>query len=130
MSVAREPFRTGLARDSYRFCKPTAVAPHLLPCKNIFSLPGIRRPAPTAVLKIDLEHDACHMQKSHKRQAAEEIPMYQRGLPVRHPHIALSQTLAAHEPLKARKLFRAFIDHSLRVLRLLGEFFAAGGALS
>ena len=70
------------------------------------------------------------MRKSHKRQAAEEIPMYQRALPVRHPHIALGQTLAAHEPLKARKLFRAFIDHSLRLLRLLGEFLAAGGALS
>jgi hypothetical protein len=56
--------------------------------------------------------------------------MYQRALPVRPPHIALGQTLGAREPLKARKLFRAFIDHSLRLLRLLGEFFAAGGALS
>jgi hypothetical protein len=70
------------------------------------------------------------MRKSHKRQAAEEIPMLQRALPVRHPRIALGQTLGAHEPLKVCKLFGAFIDHSLRLLRLLGEFFAAGGPLS
>ena len=25
MSVARQPFRTGLARDSHRFCKPTGA---------------------------------------------------------------------------------------------------------
>jgi hypothetical protein len=68
--------------------------------------------------------------QSHKKQAAEEIPMYQRALPVRHPHIVLGQTLGAREPLKLRTLFRAFIDHSLRLLRLLGEFAAAGGPLS
>jgi hypothetical protein len=70
------------------------------------------------------------MRKSHKKQAAEEIPMLQRALPVRHPHIALGQTLGAREPLKVRTLFRAFIDHSLRLLRLLGDFVAAGGPLS
>ena len=56
--------------------------------------------------------------------------MYQRALPVRHPHLALGQTLEVREPLKVRRLFRAFIDHSLRLLRLLGDFFAAGGPLS
>jgi hypothetical protein len=56
--------------------------------------------------------------------------MYQRALPVRHPHLALGQTLEAREPLKVRTLFRAFIDHSLRLLRLLGDFIAAGGPLS
>jgi hypothetical protein len=67
---------------------------------------------------------------SHQRQATEEIPMYQRALPVRHPHIAFGEMLEAREPLKARRLFRAFVDHSKRLLRLLGEFAAAGGALS
>jgi hypothetical protein len=67
---------------------------------------------------------------SHKRQAAEEIPMYQRALPVRHPHIALGQTPGGRKPLNVRTLFRAVIDHSLRLLRLLGQFAAAGGPLS
>jgi hypothetical protein len=67
---------------------------------------------------------------SHQRSAAEEIPMLQRALPVRHPPIALGEMLGAREPLKARALFRGFVDHSLRLLRWLGEFFAAGGALS
>ena len=56
--------------------------------------------------------------------------MLQRAIPVRHPHIALGQTLEAREPLKVRTLFRAFIDHSLRLLRWLGDFIAAGGPLS
>jgi hypothetical protein len=56
--------------------------------------------------------------------------MLQRAIPVRHPHIALGQTLGAREPLKMRTLFRAFIDHSVRLLRLLGEYAAAGGPLS
>jgi hypothetical protein len=56
--------------------------------------------------------------------------MYQRALPVRHPHIALGQTLGAHGPLKVRKLFRAFIGRFLRLLRLLGDYAAAGGPLS
>jgi hypothetical protein len=66
----------------------------------------------------------------HKRQAAEKIPMYQRALPVRHPRIALGETLGSGEQLNARKRFRAFVDHCLRLLRRLGEFFAAGGPLS
>jgi hypothetical protein len=56
--------------------------------------------------------------------------MYQRALPVRQPLIAPSARLGARDQLKARTLFRAFVDHSLRLLRLLGEFVAAGGALS
>jgi hypothetical protein len=56
--------------------------------------------------------------------------MYQRALPVRHPHIALGQTLGAREPSTVRTLFRAFVEHSLRLLRLLGDFAAAGGPLS
>jgi hypothetical protein len=64
-----------------------------------------------------------------KKQAAE-LPMLQRALPVRHPHIALGEMCGAREPIKARTLFRAFIDQFLRLLRLLGEFVAAGGPLS
>jgi hypothetical protein len=67
---------------------------------------------------------------SHHGQAVEEIPMYQRALPVSHPPIAPGGRLGAREPLKARTLFRAFIDQCLRLLRLLGEFLAAGGPLS
>jgi hypothetical protein len=66
----------------------------------------------------------------HEKQAAEEIPMLQRALPVRHPHIALGERPGAREPLKARTLFRAFVDRCPRLLRWLGDFFAAGGALS
>jgi hypothetical protein len=67
---------------------------------------------------------------SHKKLAAEEIQMLQRALPIRHPLVAPGERLGARDQLKARTLFRAFIDRCLRVLRLLGEFFAAGGALS
>jgi hypothetical protein len=56
--------------------------------------------------------------------------MYQRALPVRHPNIAPGGTRGAGEPLRTRAPFHAFVDHSLRLLRLLGEFSAAGGALS
>ncbi|MGO8912068.1 MAG: hypothetical protein ACLQDM_22450 [Bradyrhizobium sp.] len=56
--------------------------------------------------------------------------MLQRALPVQHPPIAPGETLGSRGQLNARRLFRAFVDHSLRLLRLLGEFFAAGGALS
>ncbi len=54
--------------------------------------------------------------------------MLQRALPVQHPHIALGEKL--HAPSKARALVRAFIGHFLRLLRLLGQYAAAGGPLS
>jgi len=56
--------------------------------------------------------------------------MYQRALQVTHPHIAPGKMLVARKPLKMRTRFRAFIDRCLRLLRRLGEFFAAGGPLS
>jgi hypothetical protein len=59
-----------------------------------------------------------------------EIPMLQRALPVAHPPIALGETLAVHAPSKARALVRAVIGHCLGLLRLLGQFAAAGGPLS
>ena len=55
--------------------------------------------------------------------------MLQRALPLRHPPIASGERLEARKQLNARTLFRALIDHFLRLLRLLGEFFAAGGPL-
>jgi hypothetical protein len=64
------------------------------------------------------------------KAGAEEIPMYQRALPVTHPPIAPGARLGARKPLKARTLFRGFVEKSLRLLRSLGEFFAAGGPLS
>jgi hypothetical protein len=56
--------------------------------------------------------------------------MYQRALQVPHPPIAAGGTLGTRDQLKARTLFRALVEHSMRSVRLLGEFFAAGGALS
>jgi hypothetical protein len=56
--------------------------------------------------------------------------MLQPALPVQHPHIALGEKLGAHAPSKARTLVGFFIGHFLRLLRLLGQFAAAGGPLS
>jgi hypothetical protein len=61
---------------------------------------------------------------SHQRTAARRKSMLQRALPIRRPRIA------AGERLKARALVRALADHALRLLRWLGELFAAGGPLS
>jgi hypothetical protein len=47
-----------------------------------------------------------------------------------HPQIALGQKLGARKPSKARILVGAFIGHLLRLLRLVGQFAAAGGPLS
>jgi hypothetical protein len=75
------------------------------------------------------KHDACRTRLSQET-VAEEIPMLPRALPLQHPPIALGEKLGVHAPSKARALVRAFIDHSLRLLRLLGQFAAAGGPLS
>jgi hypothetical protein len=56
--------------------------------------------------------------------------MLQRALPIRRPHVTAGERLEARAPLTARALFRALVDHSLRLLRWLGEFLAAGGPLS
>jgi len=56
--------------------------------------------------------------------------MLQHALPVQHPPIALGEKLGARKPSKARTLARAFVGHFLRLLRLLGQFTAAGGPLS
>jgi hypothetical protein len=110
--------------------EPIPVAPHPLPRKDIFSLPGIRRQP-----RCRLENSICSKQVAfHARfaqgQPAEEIAMLQRVLPVRHPRVAVDQRLGVRAPLTARGIFRGFVDRSLRLLRSLGEFFAAGGPLS
>ena len=56
--------------------------------------------------------------------------MLRPALPIEHPHIALGPELEAREPSKARTLVGAFIGHLLRLLRLVGQFAAAGGPLS
>jgi hypothetical protein len=56
--------------------------------------------------------------------------MLQRALPIQHPHIALGEKLGVHAPSKARALLRAITGHFLRLMRLLGEYAAAGGPLS
>jgi hypothetical protein len=60
------------------------------------------------------------------RQAVEEIPMLQRALQVAPPPVMLG----AREPLNMRALLRTFVEHSLPIVRRLGEFAAAGGPLS
>jgi hypothetical protein len=56
--------------------------------------------------------------------------MLQRTLPVQPSPIPLGKELGAHAPSKARALFRTFIGHFLRLMRLLGRFAAAGGSLT
>ncbi|SHJ32146.1 hypothetical protein SAMN05444159_0303 [Bradyrhizobium lablabi] len=56
--------------------------------------------------------------------------MLQRALPVQHPPFALGEKLGVHAPSRARALVRVFVGHCLRLLRLLGQFAAAGGPLS
>lgn len=56
--------------------------------------------------------------------------MLQRALPIRRPHITAGERLKARAPLTARALVRGLVGHSLRLLRWLGELFAAGGPLS
>ena len=64
-----------------------------------------------------------------KERCAEEIPMLQPALQVTPPRLA-PEILIARKPLSARALFRALVDHTLLILRRLGEFFAAGGTMS
>jgi hypothetical protein len=101
-----------------------------LPCKK--SSPGPAFAAsPNAALKDRLGTNMMRVKRaSHQRWAAEEIPMLQPALPLRQPPIAAGEILGVRAPLNARTLFRAFVDHSLRLLRRLAEFAAAGGALS
>ena len=68
--------------------------------------------------------------RASSEKAAEEILMYQRTLQVPRPLIAPGERLSARVPPKARTRLRALVDHSMGLLRLLGEFLAAGGALS
>ena len=56
--------------------------------------------------------------------------MLQPALPLRHPPIAPGEMQGYRKPRTVRALFGAFVDRSLRLLRSLGEFIAAGGALS
>ncbi len=99
--------------------------------QNIFSLPGIRGQHHARLERlIRNQHDARQTRIASENGRAEEMPMLQRALPVRRPHIAAGERLKARAPLKARALFRALVDRSLRLLRWLGEFFAAGGPLS
>jgi hypothetical protein len=56
--------------------------------------------------------------------------MLQRALPLQHPHIALGREIAAHAPSRARALVHAFAGQFLRIMRLVGQYAAAGGPLS
>lgn len=56
--------------------------------------------------------------------------MLQRAIPLQHPHIALGQELGTHAPSRARTLVRALVGEFLRLSRMVGKYFAAGGPLS
>jgi hypothetical protein len=113
-----------------RAATPALLRRTCCPAKNISPCPAFGA-SPNIALKDRLGTNMMRVKyASHQRSAAEEIPMLQRALPVRHPPIALGEIFGSREPPKARSLFPAFVDRSLRLLRWLGEFFAAGGALS
>jgi hypothetical protein len=113
-----------------RLAKAASVAPHLLLCKKFYPCPA-SPPVPNIALKDRSGPNMMRLNRAPTRgQAAEEIPMYQRALPVQHPRFVPPELLAVHKPLNARRLLRAVVEHSLLILRRLGEFFAAGGPLS
>ena len=56
--------------------------------------------------------------------------MSQRAILIDHPHIAPGDRRGVHAPSQAHGWFHSLIGQSRRLLRLLGEFAAAGGSLS
>jgi hypothetical protein len=56
--------------------------------------------------------------------------MLRPGVPIAHPRIALDEQPQDHAPSNVRTFIDAFADRFLRLLRLLGQFAAAGGPLS
>ena len=56
--------------------------------------------------------------------------MFERALPLPHPEIAHGEPRAAHRPAIASPRFDGFAARLKRMLRAVGAFFAAGGALS
>ena len=57
-------------------------------------------------------------------------PMLERALPLPHPEIAHGQDRAARRSMYAGAILHNVARHLTRVLRAVGAFFAAGGALS
>lgn len=56
--------------------------------------------------------------------------MFERALPLPHQEIAHREPRAARRPVAARPLVHGFAARLMRMLRAVGAFFAAGGALS
>ena len=56
--------------------------------------------------------------------------MLERALPLPHPEIAHGQDRAARRSMYAGAILHDVARHLTRVLRAVGAFFAAGGALS
>jgi hypothetical protein len=67
---------------------------------------------------------------SATRGFVAEKSMIQRALPMHHPSVAPDETAGPRAPSNAPISIRAFMDRFVTLLRLLGQFAAAGGPLS
>jgi hypothetical protein len=57
-------------------------------------------------------------------------PMLERAIPVAHPEITLDEGRAPGRPVVPGAILHGAADRLARLLRAVGAFFAAGGALS
>jgi hypothetical protein len=73
------------------------------------------------------KHDAARSRGMIRRG---ETSMFERALPLPHREIAHGERPAAHRPPSASPVVHDVAARLLRMLRAIGAFFAAGGALS
>ena len=57
-------------------------------------------------------------------------PMLERALPTLHPEITFGEDGEAHRPASLGAILCSFSERLARMLHVVGDFFAAGGALS
>jgi len=56
--------------------------------------------------------------------------MLERALPTLHPEITFGEDGEAHRPASLGAILCSFSERLARMLHVVGDFFAAGGALS
>jgi hypothetical protein len=56
--------------------------------------------------------------------------MLERAIPIAHPEITLGENRAPGRRFVSRAILRGIAEKLARMLRAMGAFFAAGGALS
>ncbi|WP_156927698.1 hypothetical protein [Bradyrhizobium sp. Tv2a-2] len=56
--------------------------------------------------------------------------MLERAIPIAHPEITLEEDRASGRPVVQGEILHGIADRLARLLRAVGAFFAAGGALS